>query len=293
MNNDTFWNDFKEEQLKPVFNKDRKLSDIKVAKEIKRCNTIDIRRSMPNESSPYLNENNVNVVSLKTLNIVTKLLRNKVERQINSFNETYAGKVKYVYHRQIPGYGPKKVKIFPFDYDKKELPVFLDIDCFSIDKIMIWFKVENGNLECRYESFNNDTYPTTMFLRAEKEILEIIDFYNTIESFNEKKEGVKSVNSDFKLDIDYYGTTIKVPDFNNNYDSLSFRDKYHERLSNEKLSEIGFDENNFLDKIYVNIEDCPKWLISTLNSARKNEIKEKQKEEKQNKMRAKVRRFFK
>lgn len=128
-------------------------------------------------------------------------------------------------------------------------------------------------------SYRKDIYsalPSSDIVNCYCDLLPYSDF------LKERKEYIKPLNSNFYVNIDRFGVELsnKKSCFSDNFSFFAFSGyggyRKGEFRCNKKLSRsysmIIDNENELLKKIFVEIEDCPKWSKKTLYQAREKEL---------------------
>jgi len=92
-----------------------------------------------------------------------------------------------------------------------------------------------------------------------------------------------SINSNFKIDLNIYHTSI-FNEYKREFDisSYSYKDGYDYTCnSNNIINVTKGNEDELFKRIFVRIEDCPEWTRNILYERRKNQLIEQQKNEEQ------------
>lgn len=164
------------------------------------------------------------------------------------------------------------VKFFCFDYLLNNLIIKVK---GLTDSEKIFINKNNDELIV----VNNDSIYAEDVLKVLGD--EISVFYDELKKygpfFEEKKEKVKSTNSNFAVDISNYCISLY------NYDENNFKVTIYNGMndyiincnSQSVIDYIIGKESKLLSKIYIKIEDCPKWCIPLLYELRQDQVKEK------------------
>jgi len=132
----------------------------------------------------------------------------------------------------------------------------------------------------------------------------ISDYYDSClqyqSLFMQCSKDIQSVNSDFLVDIDAKEISIssKFEKMGHTYDfKLSINFIYGEYeykcMSNTVISAFRNNEDEIFKRIFVRIEDCPKWTWFLLYELRKEQLEKNAKKEKRRELRKKIFPFIK
>lgn len=170
-----------------------------------------------------------------------------------------------------------------FDYGDKLLEI----------EVKIW---DSGNYE--YISFakaNNDLYIAKSKCLYDKEVFAELSsglsklydefiVFTDYKDINNAKFNIKSVNSNFGVDISNYGARIFVKSQGNPYFndfelfSPSYRKKYSLKCNSGVVNEAFKNrEEEIFEKVFVRIDDCPEWSQEMLYEIRQNQLIEERK----------------
>ena len=223
---------------------------------------------------------------------VSKLLKKK-NNEFDKTKDTSEDKMKKIIRKK---YGDSSnIIIYGFDYEKNELE--------------IGFKYINEYQQIIFSKEQNDLYIKKSETYRDKEILTILgtllsELYDEFIKFKDYKQqkllNITSINSNFLINIDQYGTSIYILNNKNKYmrdfelSSKSYTEEYQYNCnSNLIINIIKGKETEFLKRIYINIKDCPKWTQPILQETRKQEllmIEENEKKERKKQKRLELKR---
>ena len=168
--------------------------------------------------------------------------------------------------------------IHKFDYEKNLLHVSAK-RWSANDYDDIYFTKEDGDLRVvKSESCWTDEIFSAISSTLSKMFDEYI-LYKEFKNWDRSKNGIKSINSNFIVDINCYGVSIYVNNPNNRYkhEFKLFAPSYTSDYSTECNSSIVIDavkgnEREILKNIYVDIRDCPIWMQGILHMNRKKQV---------------------
>ena len=173
------------------------------------------------------------------------------------------------------------IGIHDFDFKTNELRIGLK-------------KYDESPQEISFTKANNDLYITKSKSYWSEEVFPLIcstlsELYDEIIKFsgfeNDYCYNLPTINSKFHVDISSYGvnffdtfsTNMFIHDFQ--LSSLSFKDKYECICNSSTVIEtIKGEEDEIFNRIFVKIEDCPKWCQPLLYETRKIELQEEEQE---------------
>lgn len=151
----------------------------------------------------------------------------------------------------------------------------------------IWFHKINGDL-C-IKSSENTMYDDKILLYAGDVLSELCDVYNKFKDFFEQKSSdIKSVNSNLFVEITNQHTKVfkkqqvVISDDNKEEnEEKEFEIRWSNYLknynykckSNNLINTIGNNEDEIFKRVFVRIEDCPKWMQKQLYEIRKYQLK--------------------
>lgn len=180
----------------------------------------------------------------------------------------------------------KHIIIYDFDYKNNELKIGIN----SLNEIYeIRFSKQDGDLFItKSEYYNNQKVLNSLGQKLSilyDEFMEFKDFEV------ENSYGVKTVNSIFyanvcSLEVSIFNSEeykFLKPIFNNGFEitSYSYSPNYgYECNSVNTLNVIKSNEDELFKRIFVKIEDMPKWCQSTLYEMRKEELNKKEEKQK-------------
>lgn len=200
------------------------------------------------------------VISLLNISMLMKDTNNKYER-LKCDSEYY---LQSKYH---------DIALCDFDYKTNELI----IEIRFLDKIYkISFSKENDDLFITKSYYFDDK---EIFRNIGNDLSRIYDKFMAFKDFKTKNNyGINTINSNFNANICCFGVSFfnKLHNnsfFNNRFEltSHSYTSKYKcECNSCNILSIIKGNEDELFRRIYVKIEDTPKWCHDTLYKMRKN-----------------------
>lgn len=173
--------------------------------------------------------------------------------------------------------------IHDFEYDKHILPIHCSSRYSSYWDKYQYTKTPDGKIkEIKIEGFHD----YNMLGNISDEVLELIDFYLSIEETRiQKKNRIKSVNSNLYINMDRYDVEVYVdentgihylhkPKYSSKF--YTYSDKVeHQYAYSDILERLNGNEMEFLQKIYVKIDDCPLWMREQLYNRRREEIRER------------------
>ena len=162
--------------------------------------------------------------------------------------------------------------IYDFDYHKKELS--------------IGFKYVNDYDKITFCKQNNDLYISKSESCWDKDVfavlgVELSKLYDELMNFssrkNEKSHELKAVNSNFLVDISFYGVDIFVKSKDFKLSSHSYNNTYKcDCNSSVVISAFQGKEKEIFEKIFVKISDCPEWSQPILYEIRQSQLAEEQ-----------------
>ena len=169
--------------------------------------------------------------------------------------------------------------IYDFDYEKNQLEIGLKY-WNDYDKII--FSKQNEDL---YVVESESLYSQEILTLIGKDLSDLYDefmkFYNFKVQFS---YDIKSINSNFMIDIDQYGVNIFVNSPSNRFfkdfelSSHSYKSGYdYECNSTTVLSTLQGKEDELFKRIFVKIDDCPLWSKQTLYQIRQEQLAEEKK----------------
>ena len=165
--------------------------------------------------------------------------------------------------------------LYDFDYEKNELSIGIK---FLNDYDVICFSKQNDDLFITKSNYYDSN---EILMNLGKYLSKMYDEFMKFKSFKtETSYGINTINSKFSADISGYGVSFygRKNDnsiFNNGFEisSYSYSDEYGYTCNSvNTLSVIKENERELFRKIYVNIEDTPKWCQDILYEIRKEEL---------------------
>jgi len=248
-------------------NKDKELeTTIEICEELKRI----LLSTRENETSCLSMYDRDDVISLYEVN---KLLREKY-KEYNDLVQIYKEKILKEYKRKTKRKNAH-ISISDLDYGEGKLRFSFVPSIHFFGRDYYEFYKENGDLIIRPIGLNfyhdKKLLPITgeLFSELYDKLLEYKDY---------KKQGtlkLKTLNSAFLTEISTYDLMIYSPKQNFSIKSLFVYDKekFETQNTSNNISKI-IDQNESLifSKLYVKIEDCPKWMHEILFKRRKEEL---------------------
>lgn len=158
--------------------------------------------------------------------------------------------------------------------------LFLNIDFDCKNKYLIvsyhcnkmFFTKQNNDLILVKSKYYN---AQDILGKCGKEISERYDkFIDDISFYRDYMNNVQSTNSKFKINSDEYTIDVKYDD-SFKLKALTYRNEYEYKCnSNNVASVCRYNEDEIFKKIFVKIEDCPKWTQKTLYEYRKQQLEQ-------------------
>ena len=195
------------------------------------------------------------------------IIRNKLNQNIDS--DLYCG-------------------IHDFDFEKRTLSFYCTTRYMSGSQRYLYRKITDNKLEETqidgYKKYN-------LMSVISKDLLNLIDFYLSIEDTRtQAKRNIKSVNSALRIAMDQYSIDVYIPSNTYHYSYFpkyeyqikfyTYTDKIeHDYAFSDILTQLNNREMEFIQKIYVKIDDCPLWLREQLYAKRRQEIIERKHQE--------------
>ena len=253
------------------------------------ANSSEILEEIKNILSLPLNSDS-DCISLYDIAQLTKLLNSKYE----AIKTDFYNRIETIIQDNF-GISSNLV-IYDFNYEQKELH--------------LGFKYWQDYNNIIFAKQNNDLYIKNSESYIANEILNIIgnylsDLYDEFIKYEEfktqSKLGLHSINSNFLIDISSYGVDIFIRNNKSHYKKefeLSLY-SYTEKPScncnsNTIINTIKGNEELIFSKIFIKLEDCPKWSQQILYELRQAELyKEEKVISKTKKKRKKLFSFFK
>lgn len=209
-----------------------------------------------------------------------------VSKLLTTFNNQY-DEIKRIY---------KKIFNYILNLKFKDLVSLIDLEFdYKNNELCIKFKYNTSNYEMiHFSKKNGALYVVKSESLYANDILKALythlsNFYDVLMKFSGYKNyfngsyNIKSVNSEFDVNINSYGVSIYIISannyFNKNFElfSPSYANEYLCKCSLGTItSEIRGIESKLFKKIFVKISDCPVWSQVTLYEIRKNQLIENQ-----------------
>lgn len=195
-------------------------------------------------------------------------------------------KVKKTYIRRIDNLIEEKfdsssyVVIYDFDYDNQELSIGFNYNGYNYRKI--FFAKSDGNLYITKSEFFRDK---DVLVAIGTELSQLYDEFMKFSAYKrESKFNIRPINSNLFVDISSHSIDIftEYPieritkDFKLTFIINSGKYKY-DCNSTTIITAIEGKEKEIFKKIFVKIEDCPKWCQEILSEIRRNQLIEEQK----------------
>jgi len=248
------WKDRNTHKCKPIN------STTKILEEIKNILTQEVN----------IDPNNISLYD------VSKLMKEKnfeYEHIIDSYEEN----MEYMLENK---YGRGYIKISDFSYKKNELEIKVTIGYLDTSHKIVFSK-KDGDL---YIVSSKTIHGQDILILLGNELSKIYD--KLLEYKEYKTTGFLnpiSINSNFKIDLNIYHTSI-FNEYKREFDisSYSYKDGYDYTCnSNNIINVTKGNEDELFKRIFVRIEDCPEWTRNILYERRKNQLIEQQKNEEQ------------
>lgn len=173
-----------------------------------------------------------------------------------------------------------RVVIYDFDYNNKELRIGFKYLGDDYDEIT--FIKKDGDL---YVSKSESWWGTRVLRAIGTELSELYDQFIKFSDYKiDHNYGVKPVNSNFFVNISPYGVDIYTKSMTNRFMKdfeLTFPrhagDYEYDCNSTTVISAFRGKENEIFKRIFVKIDDCPKWSQAMLYEIRQNQLAKEQK----------------
>ncbi len=244
------WNDISVRTYKPLTSKDE------IIEEVKRILVTP-------------KNNDKDCISLYQ---IAKLIKNK-KYQYERMKEEYQSHLDYIINCKYPD---TSILVYDFDYDKSELSIGVKL-FITYDKIR--FAKRNGDLVL----VQSGTWRGQDILVAlGDKLLKLYDkFMDYKDFFEQRNYDFNSVNSNFLIVVSQKGVSIftrsqsnkLMKDFELSSDSNNNEYAY-ECNSYLVIREIEGKEDEIFKRIFVKIDDCPKWCQPILYETRQNQLAE-------------------
>ena len=176
--------------------------------------------------------------------------------------------------------------VHDFDYDTHSIQIYMSTRWSSTWDKYEYFKEPDGTIkEKKLEGYHD----YNVLGNVSEHILDLINFYLSIEETRKQRRNkIKSVNSDLFIDIDHYNIDVYIDKYGGYYMELNplfkstfytYSDKIeHSYAYSDILEKLTNNEMEFLKKIHVKIDDCPSWIREQLYQKRQAEIVERQRQ---------------
>lgn len=234
-------------EYKPIKNKQDILEEIKRIISLAKVNRYDC-------------------VSLNTAYEFILKKRNELKNKEKYYKRILDNMIKEKYGRD------SGLVVHEFDYEKNELSIAFKH--FGSKYYNIDLKIKDEDL---YVS-SSETYESDdVFRLLYKQLTLLYNEYEKYREFYEQKTyHERPVNSNFFIDIDFYGVRIYNKEFFNKDFEIrypSYSKEYEIECNSAKLMSV-FEETqrDISNKIYIEIEKCPKWCRKELYDIRKKQL---------------------
>lgn len=242
-------------------------------------NTIVLKDAIIEEINKILSSDVVikddDCISLYDIANVIDEVRDK-QRQVERYYDKYVE------------YGIRGAFLSGFDYEKEALIIgnYLSKESKRVD---VYKKGDEMIFDSQNELFKKDVINSAseIISKAYDELMKFKD------SATQSHFKFHAINSDFLIDISWYGVDICVRSPYNrfmNFFELRFN-KYGYAQECDSISIVNAVKGNeakIFKKIFVKIEDCPEWMRETLYDVRQKELKEEEKKEKRLELKRKI-----
>ena len=234
-------------EYKPIKNKQDILEEIKRIISLPKVNRYDC-------------------VSLNTAYEFILKKRNELKNKEKYYKRILDNMIKEKYGRD------SGLVVHEFDYEKNELSIAFKH--FGSKYYNIDLKIKDEDL---YVS-SSETYESDdVFRLLYKQLTLLYNEYEKYREFYEQKTyHERPVNSNFFIDIDFYGVRIYNKEFFNKDFEIrypSYSKEYEIECNSAKLmSVIEETQRDILNKIYIEIEKCPKCSRKELYDIRKKQL---------------------
>lgn len=263
------WENSRISTYEPITNSSKILEEVK-----------NILVSEPNKSSAC--------ISLYDIAQLMKRKNDELESDLHSFE-------KYLDYVIESKYGfLSSLVVYDFDYIKDELCVGFK---YVHDYKKIIFAKEDEDL---YVKEDESCRGKDILVALEDSLSKLYD--NFIQYKDIKGQAIykiKSVNSNFLVNISSYGVSIFVEKFPNSLlkefklESPSYQNEYnYDCNSNAVIDILRGNEKEIFKRIFVKLEDCPKWSQPILCEIRQNQLTKEQEIERKIQKRLELKRKF-
>lgn len=213
-----------------------------------------------------------------SLDLVLNLIKYK-GRKFGKIGVTYQRRLEAIMNNYYHDVG---LIVYGYDYEKRNLRI--GYRYLSEYEEILFGKRNDDLIIIKSESLHaNDVLAC-----IGNELSKLCDLYEEYREFNEQHNyGFRAVNSNFLINLNSYEISIFVSNDNcifskdfeltvycyDRYDSIQYG---YECNSNNVLNLIRGHEDDLFKRIYVKINDCPKWSHESLYELRKNQLEEDQ-----------------
>ncbi len=207
----------------------------------------------------YPENKDENSISLYDFAIVIENIKNNYYMMLESYRTKFEEKLKKVINYE------GGILIYPLDYNNKTF----EIDFLGFRKIKICKK---NNELCMVNP--SDSNGKKIFEILKLELSNLYDDFLNISDYldgRDKKTNIKSVNSNFIVNASNTGIYIRLKNLNNQFGPSVLKMSSGVKDNNNDLIN---KEREIFKKIFVKIEDCPKWCQKQLYELRKEQLKE-------------------
>ena len=163
----------------------------------------------------------------------------------------------------------RRILIHDFDYKNYEMSIGVS---FFSDWPNIYFKKNNDTL---YVSKSETILSDKLFPVLFKELNSCYDEFMEYEYYYKQQCLINAINSDFLININHYGVKILDKNSNFNLSSYAFSEEYDYQFDSDLIMDtLKENEDLLFKKLFVKIEDCPKWSREKLYKFRINQLEE-------------------
>lgn len=206
-----------------------------------------------------------------------------VSNLFKKYNDEYDNIIKkycYYFERVLcKEYCDSDIIVDGFDYKNKEMTISIDLfDRFDFKKMV--FSKDNGDL---YVSKSESVYSQEILALIGKGLSELYDeLIKYSDYFDQCVYNNRTFNSNFLFDVSSHGVRVYVglSYFSREFElsSLSYKNDYDYKCNSLKVLELLQDrEDELFKKIFVRIDDCPKWSRQILYQIRQEQLTKEQK----------------
>lgn len=212
------------------------------------------------------------IISLKD---VLDIIKEK-ETSYNKMKKYYEDKIEISYQNRFHDNGHCFTS--GFDHETNKLKMAFSTYSFGDYKYVLLYRVDE---DLKAEEVDGYINTEEILISAGKYILEAIDKYKEYNEFKQQHcYKIRTVNSKFKVDISSYGVRVESDSNNFTLNMKSYNDEPEYSCTSYNITSLlDGKENTFLEKIYVNIDECPEWMHGILYEKRKRNLEIKQEEQ--------------